>query len=944
GLARTVTVFHAGKGATPPTSGTTNDTTLRSGITTGESKETFTGTLLASELTGLVDGDELRWVVRVELSNPETPCTQPCLDPVQTTGQAYYRATVDRSTPGIFMNPISGAFIGNTTANEWYVYSPPSLNPPLPFAVTVFDHQAGSPIVAAKTQILRNGENVTTVFDSTSTTPTAITYTYDPTQDSQGSFTFNANKHTKIDMVAEDRVGHRFDSAEAGSPAIRVVIDNITPEVTNTSSQLKLLPGQTGLASVGELLRIAINGTDKGADLNTPKQLMRVCARLIPAADDPKNLSANQRQAEADKCATAPFASASTAANLTTGQYLRIPYVKVGKNEFHMSESFSVPNDWNVNGLATAQLVVMDPVGRFVMGKTLGVYCVNGAASCPDNQKKNSNITVDLLAPVIEQKEPLSGSDTSDFVAANQVRFRIRVTDPGDTDAWNGGDPADTDLLGVDEDSVKVRYRVDGGNQVSLTLRPISEENHFASNPLTLAEEDTLTYFYEARDFSGNPVRLPQNGTFEVQVDRKGPIIEEAKDHEFLNGDTHTFRFNVTDDGVGLDASRVNLFWRTPGTQYKSVTMTSQGGDVFVASVPGQEDGTTLEWYAEARDTFGNLATLPATNPTGAPKTTLIDLTPPNTTITAPDQVTSAKFNITWSAVDNRGAGDGSGADTYHIEFRVGEGGRWFTLVRHTRETSFEVCADAQKTYFFRGSATDRAGNVEAFPDTPQTQTFVDASEACADPPSVTLIAPKSGDTVSGDFTVRWTASSQVAPEGLTVNLEVAPTGGEYQTLASGDAVSDGSHVWETASMDANDPCFEAGTYDLRVRAVDPNDKIGTDEATGIKLENGITDCDDRDGDGLLDSWERGNFCTAGQPCDLTGISPDADADQDGHTNEQEFSSGSDPNDAQSVPGSRAPNGGGGDDETGWNNLYLLVVLAFLATLVVFVVGVTRRW
>lgn len=74
---------------------------------------------------------------------------------------------------------------------------------------------------------------------------------------------------------------------------------------------------------------------------------------------------------------------------------------------------------------------------------------------------------------------------------------------------------------------------------------------------------------------------------------------------------------------------------------------------------------------------------------------------------------------LSWSGTD-----DGSGVDYYDVQYRVGEAGTWQHLLRAAGHGVFFAGATPGNAYYFRMSATDRAGNIEPFPYDYETYTI----------------------------------------------------------------------------------------------------------------------------------------------------------------------------------------------------------------------------
>ena len=130
-------------------------------------------------------------------------------------------------------------------------------------------------------------------------------------------------------------------------------------------------------------------------------------------------------------------------------------------------------------------------------------------------------------------------------------------------------------------------------------------------------------------------------------------------------------------------------------------------------------DGTKTV-YVEYRDNAGNSSS--SNN-----DTIVLDTAPPSSSATSPATTISLSFAVSWSGSDGL-----SGVESYDVQYRVGSGGAWMDWLLGTTSTS-ETFGPASpvslvrgETYYFRVRAHDFAGNVEAYPSSPDTSTYVE--------------------------------------------------------------------------------------------------------------------------------------------------------------------------------------------------------------------------
>ncbi len=97
---------------------------------------------------------------------------------------------------------------------------------------------------------------------------------------------------------------------------------------------------------------------------------------------------------------------------------------------------------------------------------------------------------------------------------------------------------------------------------------------------------------------------------------------------------------------------------------------------------------------------------------------------PPTSTVRPLPPVTyTPDFTVTWEGRDNE-----SGVWLYDVQVRTGEDGSWVLWKSSTTATSAVFTGTDRSTYYFRVRATDRVGNREAWPTTPQAWTTIKLS------------------------------------------------------------------------------------------------------------------------------------------------------------------------------------------------------------------------
>jgi len=128
--------------------------------------------------------------------------------------------------------------------------------------------------------------------------------------------------------------------------------------------------------------------------------------------------------------------------------------------------------------------------------------------------------------------------------------------------------------------------------QVREAMRMTASQPEAPDNDLGWGVLDALA---AVRYFGASMVHTPLAGT-EDTVGPYAPAVE-ITDREAL-------------DPVGL-----LLHWRLAGGPWQQTTLTSAGGDVYTAEIPGQPAGSDVEYSFEAADVLGIVSTLPVDAP-----------------------------------------------------------------------------------------------------------------------------------------------------------------------------------------------------------------------------------------------------------------------------------------------------------------------------------------
>ncbi len=101
-----------------------------------------------------------------------------------------------------------------------------------------------------------------------------------------------------------------------------------------------------------------------------------------------------------------------------------------------------------------------------------------------------------------------------------------------------------------------------------------------------------------------------------------------------------------------------------------------------------------------------------------------VDLDPPDSHAYAASHSVTCSFPVYWEGVDAL-----SGIESFDVQYRVGPNGNWQGWVAGLDPSQISklfTCTAPGKAYYFRSRATDRAGNVEPYPDVADAYVAVD--------------------------------------------------------------------------------------------------------------------------------------------------------------------------------------------------------------------------
>ncbi|MFZ1946367.1 MAG: fibronectin type III domain-containing protein, partial [bacterium] len=267
----------------------------------------------------------------------------------------------------------------------------------------------------------------------------------------------------------------------------------------------------------------------------------------------------------------------------------------------------------------------------------------------------------------------------------------------------------------------------------------------------------------------------------------------------------------ANDEDWSSSATSLSANWSGSGcvTGYEYAVGTAQGGTNVVgwtphASTDVTHNGLTLAeggtYYFSVRGVAGATKGTPkssdgVTVDTSAPDSRVEDL---------PGQVATPVFTVTWGGTDGA-----SGIMNYDIQVSSDGGGSWGSWLPATTQNSGDFTGLNGHTYHFRSRAHDLAGNVEAYPDTPDAYTTVVLSTAIA------WVYDGLGEDQ------QWVASSNT----LSANWATAGYADEYQyaigtTQGGTDVVGWTTAGTQTSTTRAGLSLADAETYYFSARSV----------------------------------------------------------------------------------------------------------------------------
>ena len=218
------------------------------------------------------------------------------------------------------------------------------------------------------------------------------------------------------------------------------------------------------------------------------------------------------------------------------------------------------------------------------------------------------------------------------------------------------------------------------------------------------------------------------------------------------------------------------------------------------------------------------------------------------------------RIDLSWAA-----SADNTGVAGYNVHRSTVSGFTPSTANRIAQVTlpEFADLGLAAGTYYYRVIARDVAGNVSAASNQAMAMALADLT-----PPTVTLMAPTAGATLSGSVNLQANAGDNVSVAGVSFRLDGAPIGGEdttapYSMAWNTTGASNGVHQLSAVARDAAGNVSESPLVGVTVSNTQQT-PTGLVAAWGFNEGAGATTADGS-GNGHLGTLSNATWTTSGQ-------------------------------------------------------------------------------
>jgi hypothetical protein len=342
------------------------------------------------------------------------------------------------------------------------------------------------------------------------------------------------------------------------------------------------------------------------------------------------------------------------------------------------------------------------------------------------------------------------------------------------------------------------------------------------SVPLTgLTDATVYHYRVRSRDAAGN---LATSGDFTVTTqDGTAPVITAVAASSITkSGAAITWTTNEPSDSQ-VDYGPTTAYGTSTAVASSLVTSHS-------TTLSGLQEATLYHFRVRSRDTAGNLRI--SSDFTFTTK----DVTAPTVSITSPAAaaVLSSTVTVTATASDNVGVAG--------VQFKVDGASVGAEDTTAPYSVAWNTTTTANGLHTLTAVARDAAGNVTTSAGVLVTvlnvlgqSSSANASSASSEsssaashavPPSISIVAPFTGVTVTGTVTLAADASDDVGVDGVQFSLNGVPLGPE---------IARAPYTMEWDSSTASD-----GVYVLTAKARDMDSRVTTAEAIALTVENGV--------------------------------------------------------------------------------------------------------